>query len=103
MAKEKFDGVVEAVHYDTDGSVKWVRAYLRRGPIYSDRLKIDRQSLIAHLKSGKRLFTGRRIPLMAGTFELSKPVQLVQSNGRELLAAGDHRADQDYLDGVPAI
>ena len=103
MAKEKFDGVVEAVHYDSDGNVQWVRAYLRRGPIYSDRLKIDRQTLVGHLKSGKRLFTGRRIPLMAGTFELSRPVQLFQSNGREVLMAGDVRAAQDYLDGVPAI
>jgi len=103
MAKVQFDGVVEAVHYDSGGSVQWVRAYLRRGPIFSDRLKLDRQTLIDHLKSGKRLFTGRRIPLMAGTFELSKPVKLFQTDGREVLAAGEIQPAQDFLNDTPLI
>ncbi len=103
MAKDKFDGVVEAVHYDSGGGVKWARVYLRRGPIFSDRLKLDRQTLIDQLKAGKRFFTGRQIPLMAGTFELSKPVKLFQTDGREVLVAGDTQATQDFLDGAPVI
>ena len=52
MAKVKYDGVIEAVHYAADGQVEWVRAYLRRGPAFSDRIMLDRQTLIEDLKAG---------------------------------------------------
>lgn len=103
MAKSKFDGVVEAVHYDSDGRVKWVRAYVRRGAIFSDRLLIERQALIEQIKAGKNFMTGRRVPLMGGTFEVAKPVRIVQNNGKEVLTTGESRTDRDHLDGVPVI
>ena len=103
MAKEKLDGVVEAVHYGPDGSVKWVRAYMRRGPTFSDRLMIDRSTLIEYLKSGKKLMAGKRIPLKASTFEVSKPLRLVQIDGRDILVTGEIKTDQDRLESVPII
>ena len=54
MARTTFDGVIEAVRYKPDGQVDWVRAYLRRGPTFSDRIMINRATLIENLKSGKR-------------------------------------------------
>jgi len=103
MAKAKFDGIVEAVHYDPDGKVKWVRAYLRRGQTFSDIVLLNRQTLVDQLKSGKRIMAGRRIPLQASTFEVAKPLRLVQQNSRELLMTGDATANQDCLEGVPVI
>ena len=103
MAKPKFDGVVEAVHYKPDGRVAWVRAYLRRGPTYSDWLLLDRQTLIERLKSGKRFVAGRRVLLKASTFEVTKPLQVVQKNGQEILVVGEVQADHDCLEGVPVL
>ncbi len=103
MAKPKFDGVVEAVHYKPDGRVAWVRAYLRRGPTYSDWLLLDRQALIERLKSGKRFVVGRRVLLKASTFEVTKPLQVLQKNGQEILVVGEVQADQDCLEGVPVL
>lgn len=53
MAKQKFDGVIDAVHYNPDGQVKWVRAYLRRGATFTDNLLIQRQDLVEEIRSGK--------------------------------------------------
>lgn len=103
MAKPKFDGVIEAVRYKPDGQVDWVRAYLRRGPTFSDRVLLDRQTLIEHLKSGKRYLAGKRVRLMASTFEVSEPLQVLQVDGAEVLVTGERRSERDSLEGVPLI
>ena len=103
MAKPKIDGVIEGVRYNPDGRVKWVRAYLRRGPTYSDRILVDRQSLIEQLKSGKQFMSGARVEYMASTFQLDKPVRLQQNNGQEVLVTGEAQSNQDRLEGVPVI
>jgi hypothetical protein len=103
MAKTKFDGIVEAVHYNPDGSVKWVRAYIRRGPTFSDIVLLDRQTLAEQLKSGKRIMAGRRITLQASTFEVTKPLRLIQQDHQELLVTGDSTSNKDCLEGVPVI
>ncbi len=103
MAKIKFEGVIEAVHYGADGQVAWVRAYERRGPTFSDRVLLDRASLVGRLQAHQRLVVGRRKPLWASTFETSSSVQLIRKAGRELIVAGEVAADHDFLDGVPLI
>jgi len=105
MAKKtKFDGVIEAVHYSPDGMVIWVRAYERRGPTFSDRVLIQRDSLIEKIKTGKVFMVGRRIPHMASTFEVSNPVKVEGTNGNEVLVSGDEETDgRDLLEGVPII
>lgn len=103
MAKPKFDGVVEAVHYKPDGQVDWVRTYLRRGPTFSDYILLDRQTLIEHLKAGKRYFAGERVPQMASTFQMTQPLRVVTRDGKEILVTGDTQVDQDRLEGVPLL
>lgn len=103
MAKTKVDGVIEAVHYQPDGKVAWVRVYLRRGATFSDRIKLDRQALIENLKSGKKYYAGQRVILQASTFELKQPLRIVQRNNAEVLVTGDLQVDQDRLEGVPLI
>jgi hypothetical protein len=103
LAKQNFDGVVEAVHYRPDGQVDWVRTFLRRGPTFSDYILLDRQTLIEHLKSGKKYLAGKRIPQLASTFEVTLPLRVIQKNSQEILVTGEAQADQDRLDGVPEL
>jgi hypothetical protein len=103
MAKPKIDGVIEAARYNPDGQIKWVRAYLRRGPTYSDRVLLDRQTLVEQLKSGKQFVAGERIELMASTFKLGKPIRLQQKDGQELLATNGVQGQRDQLEGVPIL
>jgi len=103
MAKEKFDGVVEAVHYAPDGQVAWVRVYERRGPAFSDVVLLSRQELIERLRSGKKFVAGTRKPYLAGTFEIIHPLRLVQVNGNEYLTLMDDHPTHDRLDGLPVV
>jgi hypothetical protein len=103
MAQTKYDGIIQAVRYDDQGRVMWVRAFLRRGPTWSDYMILDRQTLIDQIKSGKRFAAGQRIPQLATTFEIGAPVNLSQANGQEILVTGDNQAEKDRLDGVPLI
>lgn len=103
MARNDYDGVVEAVHYSSDGQVAWVRAYEKRGPTFSERMMLDRETLVARLKDGKRYVSGKRIPYLASTFDVSDALHLVNKDGEEVLVTGDRQAETDNLEGVPII
>jgi hypothetical protein len=103
MANKKYDGVIEAVHYSSEGRVDWVRAYLRRGPAWSDRVILKRQELVDEIKSGKRMVIGKRVEFMAGTFDVSSPVQLAGSPGKEFLVVSNAATDCDNLEGAPLL
>ena len=103
MAKIKYDGVVEAVHYKPNGVVNWVRAYQRRGPTFSDHVLVERDDLIQQIKSDKNYMVGQRVPLKASTFEITSPVRVIQSGGEDVLVVGQNKSDVDRLDGVPII
>jgi hypothetical protein len=97
----KFDGVVEAVRYH-GGQIQYVRAYERRGAIFSDLVFLTRNELIERLKKGRKYFTGRRREFLASTFELDKPLRISGDNDRRVIAtrAG---ADRDELEGAPLV
>jgi hypothetical protein len=103
MAKKKFDGVIQAVHYQADGQIAWVRAYLRRGPTYSDLVLLDRKTLIEQLKTGKRYYSGQRVLQLASTFDLDEPLQLLEKDGKQILVVGNRVAERDLLAGVPVV
>lgn len=103
MARVKYDGVVEAVHYRPSGEIHWVRAYERRGPTFSDYVLIDRETLIRRIKEGRRYVSGKRLPYLASTFEISSPLRLVTNSGKEIIVTSDTKASQDRLEGVPTI
>ncbi len=103
MAKQRYDGIVEAVHYRPDGQVDWVRVFERRGPTFSDFILLQRQELVERLKAGKKFMVGRRIPQMASTFEVSEPVKLASKDGKDILVVGDGQADREHLKGVPQL
>jgi hypothetical protein len=103
MANPKYDGVIEAVHYTKDGQVDWVRAFLRRGPTWSDRVIMKRQDLIDEIKSGRKVMLGKRVKMMGGTFEVSSPVQVSDASGKEVLVLSGKDSNRDQLEGVPVI
>lgn len=103
MAKQKFDGVVVAVHYTGDGRVEWVRAFERRGSAFSDHVLVARQQLIDKVKKGMRYYVGERKEYLGGTFETSEPVRVITRDGRDVLVVGDRESEKDNLEGVPLI
>lgn len=104
MANKKIDGVIEAAHYTPDGQVDWVRAYLRRGPTWSDRVILTRASLMDEIHSGKQMVVGQRIEFMASTFNISAPVTVVGPKGREVLVTSpSSSAERDHLENMPVL
>ena len=103
MAKPKYDGVIEAVHYGDDGQIAWVRAYLRRGPTWSDLVLLDRRKLIELIKGGKRFVIGKRVPYLASTFETFEEVALFNQGERELLVTDHLETNRDNLKGAPIL
>jgi hypothetical protein len=99
----EYDGVIEAVHYGANGIIEWVRAYERRGAAFSDCVRLPRSALIARLEEGKRFVAGRRIPQMAGTFDVSIPVRMIREAGQTVLVTGYLRSPHDHLEGIPEI
>ncbi len=97
----KFDGVIEAVRYKS-GKIDVVRAYERRGPTFSDRVLLDRKSLVERLEQGKRFFAGQRKEYLASTFDLGKQVGLEGQDGKQVITTGGN-GEQDRLEGVPAF
>lgn len=98
MAKQ-IDGVIEAVRYK-NGQIVTVRAYERRGATYSDRLVLDRKTLMERLQKGMQFVSGSRQELMASTFTLAKPIMLVKADDREFIATSSN-AIKDELENVP--
>lgn len=96
MARLAYDGVIETVRY-RDGKILLVRLHERRGAAFGDHVLLDRQALLSRLKQGKRFFTGRRKELWANSFEMQKPVILIQRNGEEIIATYPD-AQQDDLE-----
>ena len=96
----KFDGVIEAARYTSNGRLLLVRAYVRRGAAFSDHVLIDREALVERLKSGKKFMTGQRVLSMASTFENLKAVRLTGNTGQEVISTATP-ADGDLLEEVP--
>ena len=102
MAK-KFDGVIEAVRYTPDGQISMVRGYELRGVTYSDRVLLDRATLLERIKDGKKFTTGQRKEFWGSTFDLGKTVKTFSKEGMDFLTTRDGATDKDELEGTPAF
>ena len=98
MANMKFDGLIEAVRYDSDGKIELVRAYERRGATFSDVILINRANLVTRLKNGQKFVTGSRKEFLGSTFNAGKSVKL----SGDVITTGNN-VTQDQLDEVPSI
>ncbi|MGA7194017.1 MAG: hypothetical protein WBW94_10325 [Anaerolineales bacterium] len=97
----KFDGVIEAVRYK-GGKIDIVRAYERRGATFSDRVLLNRKTLIERIKQGKHFITGERKEFLASTFEAGKLVNLIGADDKQIITTRD-QSERDELEGVPAF
>jgi len=102
MAK-MFDGVIEAVHYNSDGQIALVRAYVRRGVTYSDRVLLDRDTLVERLKEGKKFITGQRKEFLGSTFELGKPLKAINKNGGVVITTREKDPQRDEIEETPVF
>jgi hypothetical protein len=102
MAK-KFDGVIEAVRYNPNGQIALVRAYVLRGVTYSDRVLLDRETLVERLKKGKKFITGQRKEFLGSTFDFGKPLKIVDKNGGFLITTREDASQRDEVEGTPVF
>jgi len=79
-----------------------VRVYERRGTTFSDRVLLERKTLLERIQNGQQYFTGSREELRASTFKVGKPVLIVKLDDRELLATHEN-ATRDELEEVPVF
>ena len=98
---KKFDIVIEAVHYK-NGKIDMVRVYERRGPTFTDRILLDRKTMIELMKQGKHVVTGQRKEYLGGMFDVGKPVKLAGQDSKQVVTTSDE-TDHDELEGVPAF
>jgi len=98
---KKIDGVIEAVRYK-NGQISVVRAYERRGATFSDRVLVDRKTLLERLQKGRHYVTGTRKELNASTFTIGKSLLILKQAERELLVTSEN-ATRDELEQVPAF
>ena len=96
MARLKFDGVIESVRYTSGGMISVVRAYERRGAVWSDHIILARTELVARLTNGKHFITGQRKEYLGSVFENGSAVHYVDKH----IISGDQPASRDLLAGV---
>jgi len=97
----KFDAVIEAVRYKS-GKIDLVRIYERRGATFSDRVLLDRKTLLKRLGSGQRFVTGRRKELMGSTFEVDEEVKVLGADQSQIVTTLA-QSERDQLEGVPVF
>jgi hypothetical protein len=100
MARQVYDGVIEAVRYSNDGKLSIARAYERLGPTYSDYVLLSRDEIILRLKKGKKFALGTRRPYLASTFDVSTTVRLIGKSGKDLHLNIEETKDGEYPAGV---
>ncbi len=102
MARSKFDGVIEAVRYASNGRIVLARIYERHGATWSDHILLERKDLVERLKKGKRFVAGQRKIYLGGTFETNKVI-CYQGNGNGIVVTEGQSANRDFLAGVPVF
>jgi hypothetical protein len=99
MARAKFDGIIEAVRYLPDGKIATVRAYERRGSVWSDDILLTRADLLTKLEQGKKFVIGRRKTYQGSMFETAQPVYQIKGH----IVLESQSTGRDHLPGVPVF
>lgn len=97
MARNKIDGVIEAVRYLPDGRIDTVRLYESRGAIWSDHILLERTELVERLNKGKKFVTGQRTAGLGSSFDTGPAVR----HENNIISTGSQGGTRDLLTGVP--
>lgn len=103
IKKKPYDGVVVAARYSPQGEIEWVRAFVRHGFVFSDRMDMDRETLLKNLREGKKFKTGERITYQGNDFKISDDIQLIESDSGSKIIAGEVSKNRDSLGNIPII
>jgi hypothetical protein len=103
VKKKSYDGVIVAARYTSQGEIDWVRAFERHGFVFLDCVMMKRETLIAHLRDGKRFKTGERITYRGNDFRIKETVHLIEKGVSNVIIAGDAPSSQDSLGNLPII
>jgi len=99
-ARKEVDVVLIAARKDPEKDhLKIAQACERRGPVWGDVKLLQRDTIIAKIKEGKKVVTGRPTDLQ-GDFEVFAPVQVSGQNGEERLFTGTSSTKNEDL-GIP--
>ncbi len=93
--------IVVAARYKGKGPgrrLAFAQIYERHGPIWSDIKLSDRQQMIALIEAGKRVMSGRPLPL-AHDFEVGARIGLQAVNGVQLILAEDFGGEGESSEG----
>jgi hypothetical protein len=102
IARKRVDLVLVDARSSEDGRrLAVARGYERRGDVWSDLLILDRATLLARVKQGKRVFVGTPLDL-PGDFELQTPVRLSGDKTSPALVTGTGRNEAEVL-GLPVF
>jgi hypothetical protein len=102
MAHQKYDGIIEAVRYQTNGQIDMVRVYKKRGFVFSDNLLMDRPELLDELSRGKKYVTGQRQMSVANVFVTGKSIHL-SGKSKSIITTKEQAGSQDFLANVPVF
>jgi hypothetical protein len=92
----KLDLVLVAAHYRQDGTLDFAKGYERRGYVWTDVRKYDRDALIQFVRSGAQVYTGDPVKI-PGNYEPHDRVRLEGSDGSAYLVADGSSAKKDDL------
>lgn len=97
IVKKKIDVILTAVKLGPGGKLDFARSYIRRGPVWGDRVVMKREELLERLNGGQNVFTGVEADAV-GDFEVWKKVIAI---GEQLALEGVEGSD-DRL-GLPLL
>ena len=100
-ASRKLDIVLVSARYKDDGKLEFARGYERRGFVWTDIRLYDRETLIAKVRAGAKIYTGdpAEVP---GSYEPDQRVHLEGQDGSAYLVVNGSGGEKDDL-GVPIL
>lgn len=99
MKIKKIKGVIDAVHYLTNGKIGFVRLYERRGAVWSDHLIVNRDDLVASIRTGNKYATGKRKNYLGSSLVIDSEIMI----NHDWISTEDNISACDQLLGVPMI
>jgi hypothetical protein len=105
IAKKKIDVILTAVKLSADGQMVFARGYLRRGPVWSDIVILQREQLIERLQEGEKIYTGYEAEAetgVIGDFELHEKLAVKSVDGRDKIVLGEDEKTAEDL-GLPLL
>jgi len=101
MAKNKYDGILEAVRLDQDDQLVLAKIYEKRGVVWSDHFLVKRDELVARLKNGQVFLVGTRQYKLGSSFDTTETIRITKKDGKEFIRLDQDNKASDLLNGIP--